>query len=132
MRNFVGIMRKLAGAVNPLLSQGMDNETVVLKQIDAYNARDIETFLTYFDDKIICYRSLQLDPFVNGKADMRVKYAEMFTNSPGLHCHVANCISYGDFVIIHEKVDGHRGKTMEVAAINRVENGVITHVWFVR
>ncbi len=105
-------------------------EIIVQKQLDAYNARDIEAFLdTYSDD-------VELFNFPNqssskGKEAMRKGYQGFFEATPDLHCEIKNRIVIGNKVIDEEYITAN-GSNFSAVAIYEVENGKIAKVTFLR
>lgn len=105
-------------------------EVIVQKQLDAYNARDIEGFLATYTNDIKLYNfpnTLRTD----GLAAMREGYSDYFASTPDLHANISNRIVIGNTVIDKEEVTAN-GNTFTAVAIYEVENGKITKVTFVR
>ncbi len=102
------------------------------QQLNAYNARDIESFLHPYSDSVKIY--IFPDKLMSsGKESMREQYAAMFTKYPELHCELKNRIVKGDFVIDHESVTGlNRPGKLEALAVYEVKNGKIIKVYFMR
>ena len=104
-------------------------EAVVQRQLNAYNARDINAFMdTYSDD-------VELYEFPNkltqkGKADMRKGYEGFFKAVPNLYCEIEKRIVIGNKVIDHEKVRAGT-RTLSAVAVYEVENGKIKKVTFI-
>ena len=107
-------------------------ESVVQRQLDRYNARDLDGFLaTYADDVEIFDLPALSKPSMAGKAAMRKVYGNLFANNAGLHCRLANRIVEGRFVIDQEVCTTGGGKPpMHAAATYEVVNGRIQRVWF--
>lgn len=105
-------------------------ETVVQRQLNAYNARNLEAFLdTYSDD-------IELYDFPNrltqkGKEEMRKRYGPRFESTPNLYCELVNRIVMGNTVIDQEKVRVG-SNTIRAVAIYEVNQGKIRKVTFVR
>ena len=104
--------------------------TIVQKQLDAYNARDIDAFMETYSDNI------QLFNFPNqlsqeGKEGMRESYGKFFQNTPDLHCEIKNRIVIGNKVIDEEYLTVNGGNFSAVA-IYEIENGKIARVTFLR
>ena len=108
-------------------------EAIVQKQLEAYNARDIDAFVaTYADD-------VQLFEFpdkllMRGHDELREQYRKTFAD-PRLHAEIVRRIVLGNTVIDHERVrvtfpDGPG--TVEAVAIYEVRDGKIAAVWFRR
>ncbi|MEX0291411.1 MAG: nuclear transport factor 2 family protein [Flavobacteriaceae bacterium] len=103
---------------------------VVQKQLDAYNARDIDAFMeTYSDDIKLFNFPNQLSQ--EGKEGMREGYGKFFQNTPDLHCEIKNRIVIGNKVIDEEYLTVNGGNFSAVA-IYEVENGKIVKVTFLR
>lgn len=81
-------------------------EKIVDKQLAAYNAHDIETFLSCYSKDATTYT------FPNKKMDegheaLRKEYSEMFEAIPRLKAEVVSRIVEGNFVIDKEKLTGY-------------------------
>jgi hypothetical protein len=106
---------------------------LVQRQLDAYNALDLEGFIaTYSPDIEIFDISSAATPQMAGLEGMREVYGGMFASMPNLRCDLANRIADGAFVIDHEIcMMGEPGDPPEHAiAIYQVENNLIRRVWF--
>lgn len=104
---------------------------IVQKQLEAYNSRDLETFLSFFSDSSEGY--IFPDILVGkGKEEQRIEFTKLFANAPNLHAEIKERICFGDYVIDHEVVTGMPGgKTVEAVEIYKVEENLITKVWFI-
>lgn len=102
-------------------------------QLNAYNGRDIEAFLSVYSRDVEVYEFPSTLKY-KGKDKMRETYTSLFDKAPDLHCRLAGRITIGNFVIDREYVvTGIPGKeTMEAAAIYEIEDGLIQKVWFMR
>lgn len=106
----------------------MTPEEIVQKQLEAYNACDIDAFAaTYTDDiqvvdgegKVRC----------EGLAQLREIYGPLFRDNPKQMALITYRISAGDWVIDDETVLGRKdGKTRRAVAIYRVQGDKIAHV----
>jgi len=105
---------------------------LVQKQLEAYNAQDMDAFLaTYADDCIIA--DLNGAVTQNGKGDIRARYAAMFAQYPGNKATLAGRMALGDKVIDHELVArGPDGPHLEAIAIYTVRDGLIARVDFIK
>jgi hypothetical protein len=107
-------------------------ETLAQGQLNAYNLRDVETFLAYYHPEVAVYNfpdQLQYE----GKEEMRRRYADFFVRSPGLHCELKGRVAQGKVVMDKEGITGlPEGRSFEAAAIYTVEEGLIKEVRFVR
>ena len=105
-------------------------EYIVQKQLDAYNARDIEAFLaTYTDDAELFM--FPATPLSKGKEAMRQTYNPMFQNAPDLFCEIKNRTVLGNKVIDEEYVR-FNGQFLSAIAIYEVENNKISKVTFIQ
>jgi imidazolonepropionase-like amidohydrolase len=104
---------------------------VVQKQVEAYNARDIDAFLSFYSSDAVIERHPTGEVVARGRDAMRTTYEKLFESSPGLDCRIVERIVSGKMVVDHELVTGigKRPYTRAVA-VYTVENGLITHVLF--
>ena len=102
---------------------------VVQRQLEAYNARDLERFAATYADDVTLYRMPATAPVIQGKARLREVYRDRFS-SPNLHAEILSRIVLGNKVIDHERVRGIRETPLEALAIYEVEDGLIRTVWF--
>jgi len=99
--------------------------------LNAYNARDIDAFLeSYSEDVKIFSFPNQLQS--EGKEAMRQGYANMFENTPDLHCELVNRIVSGNTVIDQELVTGFSNGPVKAIAIYKIKNHKIAEVYFVK
>ncbi|HRK63570.1 MAG TPA: SgcJ/EcaC family oxidoreductase [Terricaulis sp.] len=105
---------------------------VVQRQLEAYNAQDMDAFLaTYAPDCKIC--DLNGAVTQNGRDEIRARYSAMFAQYPQNKARLVNRMSLGDVVIDHEDVTrGPEGPKLEAIAIYTVKNGLIARVDFVK
>ena len=103
---------------------------VVQRQLDAYNARDIDAFMrTYADDAEIFEHPDKL--LARGAAALRERYAARF-QEPNLHAALVRRIAMGNIVVDHEKVTRTFPEgtgTLEVVMIYELKSGKIAKAW---
>ncbi len=104
-------------------------ETLVQRQLNAYNARDIEAFLEPYAEDVEIY-TYPDRPEYKGKETMRKQYADMFQKVPNLHCELKARIVQGNIVIDKEKVQFGK-QYIEASAMYQIENGKIKKVIFI-
>ncbi len=105
-------------------------EAVVQRQVNAYNARNIDVFMdTYAEDiQLFSYSGKMIS---KGQEAMRDRYGKMFEATPNLYCQVQNRIVQGNKVIDKEYV--RVGDSfINAVAIYEVENGKIAKVTFMQ
>jgi imidazolonepropionase-like amidohydrolase len=106
-------------------------ETVVRRQVEAYNAHDIEAFLSFYADDVVVRRLPSGEVAWNGKQAMRPRYAKRFAENPELLCTVTTRIVHGDWVVDHELVTGVQDRPrVRAVSTYEVKNGLIQNVWF--
>ena len=82
-----------------------DATDVVDVQIEAYRAKDVERFLSYYADDV----SVVLfdgTPMIKDKEVMREQYGKLFADSPDLRVTIANRMAAGEFVVDEEHQTG--------------------------
>lgn len=106
---------------------------LVQRQLDAYNAHDLEAFIATYSPEIEIFDiSNASTAQMTGLEGMRAVYGEMFSTMPNLRCDLGNRIADGAFVVDHEICAmGEPGDPPERAiAIYQVEDNLIRRVWF--
>jgi imidazolonepropionase-like amidohydrolase len=106
-------------------------ETVVQRQVEAYNARDIEAFLSFYADDVVVRRLPSGEVAWDSREAMRPRYAKRFADNPELNCTITKRIVHGNWVVDHELVTGVIGRPrVRAVATYEVRNGLIQNVWF--
>jgi hypothetical protein len=108
-----------------------DPAAFVQRQLDAYNARDLERFISEYTDDVLVFRLPDAQAVTQGKQNFAEHYAKNRFNLPDLHARLVNRMVFGNKVIDHEYVTGVPGAPLEVAAIYEVTPVGISKVWFV-
>jgi len=106
---------------------------VVQRQLEAYNAQDIDAFAATYADDVIVTRGPDKKPFVQGKQQLREVYSTMFGKYPNCRARIAERRTEGDNVVLdHEIVTGRgpeRPDPWDVGFVRyTVENGKIKSV----
>jgi len=125
--------------INRVINRGVvfDPETIVeetpaalaQRQLNGYNFKNIDAFLEPYADDVEVYMYPE-KLLGKGKETMRKNYAEMFANTPNLHCELLSRTVQGNVVIDKERVQ-FRDKIIEAVAIYHIENNKIKKVYFV-
>jgi hypothetical protein len=106
------------------------SESIVQRQLDAYNSRDIEAILTvYADDAQIFEHPSKL--LASGTAELRERFTARF-REPNLYATLLKRIVVGAIVIDHEKVmrTFPEGKgAIELIMIYEVKDDRIAKTW---
>lgn len=108
----------------------MSAEDVVQRQLEAYNARDLQRFLETYSDTVQVFRPPAQEPSISGKAQLADFYATQRFNLPSLKANLVNRMVLGNKVIDHERVWGVRAQPFEAAAVYEVRAGLIQTIWF--
>ena len=102
----------------------------VQRQLEAYNARDLERFVAQYSDDVQVFVPPATEPVLAGKAAFEAHYATKRFNLPALHATVVARMVSGNTVVDHEHVVGLADETVEAIAVYRVDGDRITTVWF--
>jgi len=109
-------------------------EELAQGQLEAYNARDLDTFLTFYAEDVVVH-GLPGQTLMTGQDEMRERYRDLFEKSPQLHCKLVKRMVKGDWAVDEEHVTGHAADPegrVHAIAIYRCEEGVIKEVYFLR
>jgi hypothetical protein len=107
-----------------------DPESVVQRQFDAFNSRDVDALLSvYAEDAQLFEHPSKL--LASGSAELRERYAARF-QEPNLHAVLLKRIVAGATVVDHEKVTRTFPEgtgTVELVMIYEVKAGRIAKAW---
>ncbi len=103
---------------------------IVQKRLNAYNTRNIETFMDAYSNDIKLY-NYPNKLFLDNWTDMKNRYAEFFESTPDLHSKIKNRIVIDNKVIDEEFITAN-GTHFNTVTIYEVENGKIAKVTFMR
>ena len=111
------------------------NTDLVQRQLDAYNAHDLEAFVACFHDDVRLFRvpangAPPSAPATAGKDALRAFYAEHRFSIPALRAELLGRLAAGDKVIDHERIHGLGERPTDMLAVYRIEAGLIVDVWF--
>jgi hypothetical protein len=105
---------------------------VTQAQLEAYNQRDLATFVGYYAPECRIEDG-QGEILFDGHAAIARRYGDLFAQAPHLHAEVAARLVIGSYVIDQEHVTGLPARdggerNLDAIAIYRIENGLIRHV----
>ena len=109
-----------------------DPEAVVQRQLEAYNAKDIDALMATFADDVEAFEYPNTLLF-SGIEKMRQRLAGRL-QEPNLHAQLLNRIMMGNLVIDHEIVTRtfpEGAGQLETIVIYEVRDGKIAKNWFV-
>lgn len=109
----------------------MSAADIVQRQLDAYNAQDLDAFCACFAADCVL---AELNGAVTqqGAAAVRARYETLFSDFPENHAALVNRVVVGDVVIDHEDITRSPSERINAAAIYTVKDGLIARVDFVR
>lgn len=104
-------------------------ESIVQAQLDAYNRRDLDGFLSFYsEDAVLLNYPDQITQ--TGKLQMRARYEKRFAN-PNVRAEIVKRIVFDRFVIDHERITAPPAAgVLEAIATYEVKDGKIVRVTF--
>jgi hypothetical protein len=105
-------------------------EDAVQRQLEAYNARDLERFVAEYAEDVQVFRPPATEPLLSGRKAFGEHYAKNRFTLPNLHARVVNRIVNGDVIVDHEFVTGIGDAEVSVVAVYKIVEGKIATVWF--
>lgn len=110
----------------------MNNADIAQKQLDAYNAQDLDTYVSYFTTDCIV-SGLNGTPTETTRDAIKARYAKAFAQFPQNKAELVNRIVVGNTVVDHERViRSPGGETFEIIAIYSFRDGLISRVDFAK
>jgi len=106
-------------------------EALAQRQLDAYNARDLEAFCAPYSDEVQIV-GLDGKEQARGKEAFKARYRDRFQKSTTLHCQLVKRMVVGNYVLDEEAITGTDGDPVHAVAIYEVKNGKIAVVRFIR
>ena len=105
-------------------------EQVVQENVDFYNAKDIDGFMTSFSEDIALYNFSNPLPSLVGLEKIREFYGELFQLSPQLYSSIIKRITFDNKVIDHESIVGRKGskEIVELVLIYEVKKDKICKI----
>ncbi|NNK75239.1 MAG: SnoaL-like domain-containing protein, partial [Maribacter sp.] len=112
----------------------MTPEQVVQKQLEFYNQRDINGFMSLIDHNVIFFDYSAGHITMSGATACMEFYSKLFEASPNLHSTILHRIGFGNKVIDHELITGRNGNkdAIELILIYEVNKEKIIRVTVLR
>lgn len=105
-------------------------EAVVQKQLEAYNARDIEAFMALLSDDCVAKDAVTGAVMAQGKQQLRERYTNRFQTA--VHSELLGRLCLGDVVVDREIISGlPDGAAADCLATYHCAGGLITRMEFV-
>lgn len=92
-----------------MMNKNNPNIDFVLKQVDAYNSRDIEKFSLFFSEQIQVWMDGKDQPILTGLEELKNIYGKAFDESPELNAKVIDIKVTDDTVTLKEQIKGRAG-----------------------
>ena len=108
----------------------MTAEATVQRQLEAYNAHDLEKFIAEYADDIQVFRPPKVEPVMAGKKALAAHYAANRFNLPNLHATLDKRIVCENKVVDHERITGVQACETQALAVYEVKDDLIKTVWF--
>lgn len=118
----------------PSIFAQMTPEEVVQKQLETYNNRDIEGFMSVIDKNVTIHDFDTGEITLEGFENCKQLYAALFEASPNLHSKILTRTVFDNKVIDHEYITGRKGSRtpIELVLIYEVNNQKITKISVLR
>jgi len=115
-------------------AQNLSVEQIVQSNLEAYNNRDLEKFMSWFSEDIELYSFSEMKLVASGKPAIEKLYKELFEASPNLHSTILKRIVFDNKVIDHESIVGRKGASdvLEIVMIYEVKDGKIFKMTSIR
>lgn len=104
-------------------------EQVVQRQLEAYNAHDLEGFVRTFGDDVLVYRPPGIEPAIAGKDALRTFYATQRFCHPRLRADLMHRIVLGNRILDHERIHGLEDQPIEMVMVYEVSDSLIRTAW---
>ena len=109
-----------------------NNASVAQKQLDAYNAQDLDKYVSFFAEDCVV-SGLNGTPTETSRAAIKARYAKAFETFPHNKAELKNRIAVGNTVVDHELVIRKPGgEQFEIIAIYSFQDGLISRVDFAK
>jgi len=111
----------------------MTPEQLAQFQLDAYNSKNLDAFLTAYSEDVTVMDFPSNEVQITGIDSFANRYKKLFQENPNLHAHLKNRTIKENFVIDHEQITGRSdGRKFEAIAIYEIVDEKIKNVWFIR
>ncbi len=130
MRTLLAATAAIALSSAALAQPSTEPDAVVQRQLEAYNAHDIDAFVaTYAEDVELWQLGPESRLLARGREALRREYAEFFAQARP-HAEITQRQSTGPYIVDRERVTTGTGEYVEASATYLVEAGLIRRVWF--
>ena len=102
---------------------------LVEAQFAAYNAHDLDRFMSNFSDTVKIYRMANTELGIDGKAAMAHFYATERFNHPGLRAELLSRLVLCNKIFDRERIWGMSDIPLDVVAVFEAKDGLIHTMW---
>ena len=119
---------------NSTMAQQLSPEQVVQNNLDFYNKRNIDGFMSYFTDDVTIVNFSDSKIIAKDSKEVRKIYDDMFKISPNLYSTIVKRVVLGNKVIDHESIIGRNGsmEILELVLIYEVADDKIFKITVLR
>ena len=115
-----------------MTAQANPNIGIAQKQLDAYNAQDLDAYVAFFTEDCVV-SGLNGTPSETSREAVKARYAKAFAQFPQNRAVLKNRIAVGNTVVDHERViRAPGGEEFEIIAIYTFRDGLIARVDFAK
>ena len=108
------------------------NLQIAQQQLDAYNAQDLDTYVSYFTQDCVV-SGLNGTPTETSRDAIKARYAKAFATFPQNKAYLKGRVAVGNTVVDHELVIRKPGgEQFEIIAIYTLRDGLIARVDFAK
>ncbi len=111
---------------------GVEPEVLAQRQLDAYNAHDIDAFAAVFAEDVEAYELPTMALLFKGREALRERYGPYFEKKRPAATLVSPRVCVGDFAIDTERVLLADGRVLSAVALYQIEGESIRRMWFIR
>lgn len=86
---------------------------IVNDQVTAYNAKDLELFLSFYHQEIEIYIEAEEVPKIIGIEDFRIHYRNFFNTNPNVKAEIIFEVIEDSIIYQHEKLSGRSDGSLE-------------------
>ena len=113
-------------------TQELTPAQIAQKQMDAYNQRDVEAFLSMYSDNIKVF-NFPNELLFEGKEKMRERYNNSFNNTPDLHSTLISRSILENTVIDQEYIIIDKNQpAIEMIVIYKIQDQHIVEMYWIR
>jgi hypothetical protein len=115
---FIYLTAMMVISIKTIQAQNTKTPTeVVQENLDFYNKRNLDGFMTSFTDSIALYTFGITEPVAKGKDAIRTLYKDLFDASPKLYSTILHRSIMGNKVIDHESIVGRKGSDVPIELV---------------